>query len=403
MKRIGNLRFWCQKVLPLVYDNSLSYYELLCKIVDKLNEVIEITNNFSDDIASEVDAVLNEWLADGTIEDILEQTVDNLEPRISALETTVKYLDPIRLRGQKIVFFGDSWTVGGSASSTNYRFSSLLTQMFGMSEENFGVGGAGFTRSGNLISSQVVTAVNDMSESDRNKVPVVVLCGGINDLRNMDSTDRETFMANASSTCSDIHAAFPNALIVAVISNTTLTGMTAEKLRWITGAQERIQYHKSYPILVCDDCYNWVRGRADWYKSDGMHLSDLGHGVWADKIAQVMMGNSTKIFDYTGNITFASGVSSSLDNAGYVFRDGAYCEIQDTPLTFSTAITERTLIGNLSETIAPAETNSYTPFYHGNLIVGSVGITTTGAIYLTPNADESISSGYVASMRWLTT
>lgn len=34
-------RFWCQKVLPLVYDNSLSYYELLCKVVDYLNKTME--------------------------------------------------------------------------------------------------------------------------------------------------------------------------------------------------------------------------------------------------------------------------------------------------------------------------------------------------------------------------
>lgn len=33
--------FWCQKVLPLVYDNSLSYYEVLCKVVEYLNRVIQ--------------------------------------------------------------------------------------------------------------------------------------------------------------------------------------------------------------------------------------------------------------------------------------------------------------------------------------------------------------------------
>lgn len=33
-------RFWCQKVLPLVYDDSLSYYELLNKMVVYLNNVI---------------------------------------------------------------------------------------------------------------------------------------------------------------------------------------------------------------------------------------------------------------------------------------------------------------------------------------------------------------------------
>lgn len=41
---ISPLKFWVQKVLPLTYDDSLSYYELLSKVVYKLNEVIEIVN-----------------------------------------------------------------------------------------------------------------------------------------------------------------------------------------------------------------------------------------------------------------------------------------------------------------------------------------------------------------------
>lgn len=43
-------RFWCQKVLPLVYDDSLSYYELLCKVVEYINELIEQDKVFADDI-----------------------------------------------------------------------------------------------------------------------------------------------------------------------------------------------------------------------------------------------------------------------------------------------------------------------------------------------------------------
>ena len=34
----------CQKVLPLTYDNSLSYYEAICKLVETLNQVIAIVN-----------------------------------------------------------------------------------------------------------------------------------------------------------------------------------------------------------------------------------------------------------------------------------------------------------------------------------------------------------------------
>ena len=40
-KTLQPFRYWCQKVLPLVYDDSLSYYELLCKVVDYLNKTME--------------------------------------------------------------------------------------------------------------------------------------------------------------------------------------------------------------------------------------------------------------------------------------------------------------------------------------------------------------------------
>lgn len=43
-------RFWCQKVLPLTYDESLSYYELLCKVVDYLNKAMEDVDQMADDM-----------------------------------------------------------------------------------------------------------------------------------------------------------------------------------------------------------------------------------------------------------------------------------------------------------------------------------------------------------------
>lgn len=33
--------YWCYKVLPLVYDGSLSYYEVLCRIVKYINGLID--------------------------------------------------------------------------------------------------------------------------------------------------------------------------------------------------------------------------------------------------------------------------------------------------------------------------------------------------------------------------
>lgn len=55
---VSTLKYWCYKVLPLVYDDSLSYYELLCKVVSKLNELIEKYASF-DDVVEEIQSAID--------------------------------------------------------------------------------------------------------------------------------------------------------------------------------------------------------------------------------------------------------------------------------------------------------------------------------------------------------
>ena len=49
-KTLQPFRYWCQKVLPLAYDDSLSYYELLCKVVDYLNKTMEDVETLHGDV-----------------------------------------------------------------------------------------------------------------------------------------------------------------------------------------------------------------------------------------------------------------------------------------------------------------------------------------------------------------
>lgn len=46
--KMGFLKYCVERVLPLVYDESLSYYELLAKVVQKINDVITNQNNLYD-------------------------------------------------------------------------------------------------------------------------------------------------------------------------------------------------------------------------------------------------------------------------------------------------------------------------------------------------------------------
>lgn len=51
--------FICQKVLPVTYDNSLSYYEVLCKFVHSLNDVISNINGLVADYEALYNFVIN--------------------------------------------------------------------------------------------------------------------------------------------------------------------------------------------------------------------------------------------------------------------------------------------------------------------------------------------------------
>lgn len=85
---------WFQKTLPLAYDDSLTYQELLYKLIAKINEVVESQNqtneNFDElyalfiqlkeyvdnyfknlDVQEEINNKLDEMVADGTLESII--------------------------------------------------------------------------------------------------------------------------------------------------------------------------------------------------------------------------------------------------------------------------------------------------------------------------------------------
>ena len=98
----GTFRFWCQRVLPLVYDDSLSYYELLCKVVNYINNLIQdnqatienmdalltaynqlqdyVNNYFANlDLTGEVSNKIDEMVDNGELLAIIQPTLDALD------------------------------------------------------------------------------------------------------------------------------------------------------------------------------------------------------------------------------------------------------------------------------------------------------------------------------------
>lgn len=80
---MNTFRFWCQKVLPLVYDDSLSYYEVLCKVVDYINKLIETDKELIADVETlkaEM-KVVQDWINNfdqGFAEDLVREAIAKL-------------------------------------------------------------------------------------------------------------------------------------------------------------------------------------------------------------------------------------------------------------------------------------------------------------------------------------
>lgn len=79
---MDKIRFWCHKILPLVYDNSLSYYETLCKFSNKLNELIQFINDLIDEkIIEYIDKRFNDMFINAIYNESEESITLKLEER----------------------------------------------------------------------------------------------------------------------------------------------------------------------------------------------------------------------------------------------------------------------------------------------------------------------------------
>ena len=82
---LNNMRFYCQPILPLVYDESMSYYETLCKVVGQLNTTGDTVNKLNEGLTGEI--------ADRQKGDIL------LDERLRVLEKTNKKIHFLAFAG----------------------------------------------------------------------------------------------------------------------------------------------------------------------------------------------------------------------------------------------------------------------------------------------------------------
>lgn len=102
MEKYKHFCFWCYKVLPLVYDESLSYYEILCKVVHYINNIIDdlkLEGDAIKELQDEVDEIQHKL--DNFDSEILEKWLEDHLAKMIFVEITTD--------GYIIYYIPDSW------------------------------------------------------------------------------------------------------------------------------------------------------------------------------------------------------------------------------------------------------------------------------------------------------
>lgn len=117
---ITPLQVWVQKVLPLVYDDSLSYYEVLSKVADKLNELIEIVNVQGEGIYGYIDEQFANFKTEWNAE---------LETKLAVLTNTINQNNEI-INGRLDTFQADYTSqISASEAKLTQQIAELAAQL----------------------------------------------------------------------------------------------------------------------------------------------------------------------------------------------------------------------------------------------------------------------------------
>lgn len=236
---VNPFAYWkWNKVLPAVYDDSLSQYEILCKLLDTVNTIISSTNSTGEQVEQLTQLV--QQLIDGQfpsgivqyvtdiVKAIKDEDIDAINSRIAALETLVNsynqtlhaQIDSVnqslqgkinstsqslqgqinsvnqslqgqinsiasRYQGGDIVIIGDSYDEPYSPDFTDgVSWSTRLKNTLSASHINVynaHLGGSGVATGSRTFAQQLTNLAATMTEAQRNRVSTIVFYGGYND------------------------------------------------------------------------------------------------------------------------------------------------------------------------------------------------------------------------------
>lgn len=309
-RELQPFRYWCQKVLPLVYDDSLSYYELLCKVVDYLNKTMEDVDTLHGDVTNlhqayvELQGYVNNYFNNLDVQNEINNKLDEMTKNGELTEIIGMWL-----YGGYSLWIGDSYVEANSlGADKNKRFSTIVSKQLLTTELNYAIGGTGFSTQNNFLSQATLAYSENKNIAD--KVKYVFVGGGRNDAYLNPSYSFTQIREVVEPVFNFIKANFPNAKIICLPMLFDCAPLPNSYLHWKIGICSYLNVLTGVKILNLGQLF---MGDSSYILSDNVHPNVSGHAMLASSIISSLNGGdylpyyweaNNKITNLTGNLNF---------------------------------------------------------------------------------------------------
>lgn len=268
-------------------------------------------------------ANLGQRVIDLEAEDIvINGRINNTNSNVSAINTILNQ-NQIKA-AQYAIWIGDSYTMAGSlGGDADKRFSTVVSNLLGLTEKNYGVGSCGFIYGSTPYTTQLQNAIDDFENNslNKNEVKYVFISSCRNDTNYGTRAQIRTAVQTLVTT---INTQFPNAeiYITPLLWDWKTLYYNSRLLDYIA----EIQYASNYGnrVHIIDYGYEWLMGNPNMilYENGGdVHPTVFGHRIIAEHIYSAVKGCNYRRYEFAQvNPTTLNGIGDFV--GFYELHDG---------------------------------------------------------------------------------
>lgn len=277
-----------------IVDDAITNDKILNAAItsDKIADGSIGTDKISDD------AITNDKILDGAVtSDKIANNAITTNKILDENVTVDKLSDDVKkmifsrtasIEGTNFVVFGDSYTADNIPNSVEAYWPKKINNALGTILYNYAVAGAGFGRTGQLISAQQNACQNDMTQDEADNTSIVVCLAGCNDLlNNIPVADINTGINGFMTWAANF---FKNADIFVVPYNWGFSKLTSGYNNIITNSLNSIMSNfTAQRVHVIPYAWCWNLGIAARFQNE-VHPNIAGYNCIASHIMNAING-----------------------------------------------------------------------------------------------------------------